>query len=106
MSYRFMRMIIFFDLPTETAAERREYARFRKYLVKNGFMMVQESVYCKLALNQTVIDGMMENVRRNKPPRGLVQALVITEKQYAKMEYIVGSYTGDIINSDERFIEL
>lgn len=99
-----MRMIVFFDLPVETSAERREYARFRKYLIKNGFMMIQESVYCKLMLNQTAVNAMMENVRKHKPPSGLVQVLTVTEKQYARMEYIVGSYDGDIISSDERFI--
>lgn len=99
-----MRMIVFFDLPVETSAERREYARFRKYLIKSGFMMLQESVYCKLMLNQTAVNAMMENVRKHKPPSGLVQVLTVTEKQYARMEYIVGSYDGDIISSDERFI--
>ena len=99
-----MRMIVFFDLPVETSAERREYARFRKYLIKSGFMMIQESVYCKLMLNQTAVNAMMENVRKHKPPSGLVQVLTVTEKQYARMEYIVGSYDGDIISSDERFL--
>lgn len=101
-----MRVIVFFDLPTETARERREYARFRKFLLKSGFFMMQESVYCKLALNQTGVNSMLDTVRRNKPTAGLVQALVITEKQFSRMEYIVGMYQGDIISSDERFLEL
>ena len=101
-----MRMLIFFDLPTESAQERREYTRFRKFLIKNGFLMLQESVYCKLLLNQTAANIMLETVRKNKPSAGLVQVLTITEKQYSRMEYIVGHYSGDIINSDERFVEL
>lgn len=101
-----MRMLLFFDLPVETAENRRDYSRFRKFLLKSGFMMIQESVYCKLALNQTVVDSIAESIRRNKPPSGLVQLLVVTEKQYGKMEFIVGSKSGDIITSDERFVEL
>ena len=101
-----MRMIVFFDLPTETVQERREYSRFRKFLVKSGFFMMQKSVYCKLALNQTAVNSLLETVRKNKPKGGLVQALVITEKQYSRIEYIVGMNQGDIINSDERFVEL
>ena len=101
-----MRLIVFFDLPVETPQDRREYARFRKFLIKNGFFMMQESVYCKLALNQTMVQAMMEMVRKNKPPAGLVQLLTVTEKQFSKMEYIIGGYSGDIINSDERFIEV
>lgn len=101
-----MRIIVFFDLPTETLENRREYSRFRKFLIKSGFMMMQESVYCKLALNQTVVSSITESLRRNKPTQGLVQLLVITEKQFSKMEFITGTSTGDIITSDERFIEL
>lgn len=101
-----MRMIVFFDLPVETAADRREYTRFRKFLIKSGFMMMQESVYCKLALNQTAAGSVIEKIRAHKPPKGLVQALLITEKQFSRMEYIVGSYDGDVIISDERFVEL
>ncbi|MBR4401736.1 MAG: CRISPR-associated endonuclease Cas2 [Synergistes sp.] len=106
MSYRFMRMIVFFDLPVETAAERRDYAKFRKFLIKNGFMMMQESVYCKLLLNQTAADAAAEKIRNNKPGKGLIQILLITEKQYSKIEFVLGSGSSDIINSDERFVEL
>lgn len=101
-----MRILVFFDLPTETPQNRRDYSRFRKFLIKNGFMMLQESVYSKLALNQTVVLKITESIRRNKPPKGLVQILTITEKQYSKMEFIVGDCSGDIVTSDERFVEL
>ncbi len=106
MSYRFMRIIVFFDLPVDTLKDRREYSRFRRFLIKNGFIMMQESVYCKLAQNQTAVDSISENIRKNKPPKGVVQTLVITEKQYSKMEFIVGNGNSDIISSDKRFIEL
>ena len=99
-------MLIFFDLPTETTEDRREYARFHKFLVKNGFMMMQESVYCKIVLNATVQSAVTAHIRKNKPQNGLVQLLTITEKQFSRMEYLVGEYDGDIINSDERLIVL
>lgn len=106
MSYRFMRMIIFFDLPTETASDRRNYRRFRKLLIQNGFLMMQESVYCKLVLNSTARDTISRVIRQNKPPNGIVQLLTVTEKQFAGMEYIVGKFSGDVIDSDERLVEL
>lgn len=106
MSYRFMRVLVFFDLPVQTAAERRIYAQFRKHLIKNGYMMLQESVYCKLAPNQTVVDAQIDNLRKNKPPAGIVEVLTITEKQFARMEMIVGSRQGDIVNTAERYVEL
>ena len=97
---------MFFVLPTERPAQRKEYSKFRKYLVKSRFMMMQESVYCKLLLNQTQLTAAENGLRKNRPGDGLVQLLTVTEKQYSKMQYLVGRYDGDIINSDERFIQL
>lgn len=106
MSYRFMRILVMFDLPTLTATERSEYTRFRKYLIKSGFLMLQESIYCKLSPNSTLADAMVENIRKNKPDKGLVHVLRVTEKQYAKMEYIVGEGHTEVLSSDERLVIL
>lgn len=99
-----MRVLVLFDLPVVTAAQRREYARFRKYLLKSGFVMQQESVYSKLALNTTVAQRITDNVRKNKPQEGLVQMLTITEKQYSRMELLVGEMKSEVLQSDERMI--
>lgn len=48
--------MLFFDLPMETPKERFQYNRFRKFLIKEGFIMVQKSVYVKLALNMTAVE--------------------------------------------------
>ena len=101
-----MRLILFFDLPTETAQDRREYARFRKLLIKNGFIMMQQSVYSKLAITQTAAYSVLDTVKKHRPPHGTIQALIITEKQYARMEYILGAHTSDILDTDERFVEI
>lgn len=106
MSYRFMRMLVFFDLPTESEAERREYRRFRRLLVKNGFIMMQESVYCRMVLNASVRDSVAESIKRGKPPDGIIQLLTVTEKQFAGMTYIVGQYKTDVVDSDERLVVL
>lgn len=106
MSYRFMRVIVFFDLPTLTDTDKREYRRFRKYLIKNGFIMMQQSVYSKLALNPTVVQAIIKNIRKNKPQSGLVQMLTITEKQFSKMEFVIGENTSSVIDSDERLVIL
>ena len=101
-----MRVIVFFDLPAETLENKRNYRQFRKFLIKKGFMMLQESVYCKIALNQTVANAIVGAVKSNKPDDGLVQMLVITEKQYSRMEYVVGEKQSSIIDSDERLVIL
>ena len=101
-----MRILVMFDLPVTTSAERKEYAKFRKYLIKSGFLMMQESVYCKLSPNSTLADAVIENVRKNKPEKGLVQVLRVTEKQYAKMEFIVGEGRSEVLSSDDRLVIL
>ncbi len=106
MSYRFMRVIVFFDLPTESRKERRDYTRFRKHLIKNGFVMMQESVYTKLALNQNAASEICESVRKNKPRSGLVQILTVTEKQFSKIEIVVGEVKSDVVTTDERVVML
>lgn len=95
-----------FDLPVISVNERREYTKFRKYLIKNGFLMMQESVYCKLAQNQTAADLIVEQLKKNKPEKGLVQVMKITEKQFSRIEYIVGESKSEVIDSDERLIIL
>lgn len=97
-----MRILVMFDLPVGTESERKNYRLFRKYLIKSGFLMLQESVYCKIAQNTTVADAIIANVRKNRPDDGLVQVLKITEKQYSRMEYIVGESKSDVLDSDER----
>ncbi len=59
-----------------------------------------------LPLNQTAAAAVMQSIRKNKPESGLVQMLVITEKQFSKMEFVVGEYTSEVLNSDERLVIL
>ena len=66
MRYRFMRILVFFDLPTETAKDRKNYSQFRKFLIKEGFIMMQESVYAKLVLNNSITNSIKDKISKNK----------------------------------------
>ncbi|MEA5026245.1 MAG: CRISPR-associated endonuclease Cas2 [Erysipelotrichaceae bacterium] len=101
-----MRIMVMFDLPTKSTKDHREYTRFRKFLLKNGFMMLQESVYCKLTLNQTIVESLAESIRRNKPEEGLVEIFSLTEKQFSKIEFIIGELNTDVLNDDKRLVVL
>lgn len=101
-----MRVLVFFDLPVITEENRRAYRKFRKFLLKNGFLMLQESVYCKLALNSTAVRTIVDNVHKNKPEEGLIQLLSVTEKQYAKIDIIIGNIKNEVLDSDERLVIL
>ena len=106
MSYRFMRALVFFDLPTETNEDKRNYRQFRKLLIKNGFIMLQESVYTRMLITPTAQRSVLNLIRRNRPPACIVQVLTVTEKQFGKMEYVTGEFRTDIIDSDERLVVL
>ena len=106
MSFRFMRVMVFFDLPTETAKDRKIYNKFRKFLINEGFIMMQESVYAKLALNNSIVNSIKDKINKNRPPKGIVQLLVITEKQFSSIEYIVGNKTSNVVDNTERFVLL
>lgn len=104
---RFMRVFVFFDLPIETAAQRRDYRLFRKYLVKEGYLMLQESVYAKLVINDARANAAIGRLRQHRPPAGLVQALKVTEKQFATMEFIAGSrHEHEELDTMEEFVVL
>ena len=102
MGYRFMRTMVFFDLPTETADDRKNYARFRKFLIKDGFMMLQYSVYTKLAINKTVSKQIRNRLEQNKPKSGNIAVMEVTEKQFADIEWILGNKQGNILDTTDR----
>lgn len=101
-----MRMLLFFDLPTETAKDKKIYSKFRKFLISEGFIMMQKSVYTKLALNSSVVNSEKEKINKNKPPHGIVQLLTVTEKQFNEIECIVGEVTSNVLNDTERLTVL
>jgi CRISPR-associated protein Cas2 len=104
MRYRFMRVVVCFDLPTLTGADRRNYRRFRKFLLNEGFAMLQESVYSKLTLNATGKETVMRRLEEQKPSEGSVFVLTITEKQFANMKFLSGEAKEKTIQTDERLI--
>ncbi len=104
MISRFMRVMVFFDLPTITDKNRHDYRKFRQFLVQEGFIMMQESVYTKLVLNGTMVNLMKIKIRKNKPQEGLVEMLVITEKQFSGIEYVSGGEQESIVDGEDRLI--
>lgn len=99
-----MRVVIFFDLPMKTAVERKAYAEFRKNLIKEGFLMIQESVYVRVATTRESARFLENRVASFVPGEGLVQSLIVTEKQYASIRFLLGKHVEDVRNADERTV--
>lgn len=106
MNSRFMRMVIFFDLPTTTHKSLVEYQRFRQFLIKNGFIQMQESVYSKLVINRSSLSLVKKKVKDNLPSNGNIQLLEVTENQFAGIEYLRGKSQRKIIDSENRVVEI
>ncbi len=106
MKYRFMRVMVMFDLPTITIKDEQNYRRFHNFLIKNGFIMQQYSVYSKLVLNRTQADSIKRILRSKVPEKGLVQCFDLTEKQYANIEYMAGVGQSKILSNDKRWVEV
>lgn len=106
MSNRFMRMILFFDLPSTTKKDVREYTRFVKYIQKNGFVRMQESVFTKLALNQSIVNSIMIDINKHLPPEGVISVLTITENQFMSIEHLIGEISTDVVVTEEKVVKL
>lgn len=101
-----MRMIVFFDLPSVTKTDHREYSKFIKFIKSKGFAMLQESVYTKSCLNETVVAATMKELKGHIPRSGMVSVLTITEKQFNSIENILGEMETDVLMSEDRVVKL
>lgn len=101
-----MRMIIFFDLPMITSQDLAQYRQFRRFLIKNGFIMMQESVYSRLVLNSNSYNLLKNYVKKNLPIGGLIQMLQVTERQYSAIEYLRGKSKSNIIDTPNKVVIL
>ena len=88
--YRFMWLIVMFDLPVDTKKARRQYTEFRKRLMKDGFVMMQFSVYVRHCASEENADVHEKRVSGALPPDGEVRVLRITDKQYERMHVFLG----------------
>lgn len=88
-----MRMLVFFDLPVKTKAQRRAATRFRNFLLGDGYHMVQYSVYARICSGMDSVAVHKKRLYQMVPPRGSVRMLVITEKQYGHLEILLGHPT-------------
>lgn len=90
---QFMRMIVFFDLPTKTRKNKRDYVLFRRFLLKDGYDMIQFSVYSRIIVGKDSEISHYNRIKNNLPPKGSVRCMTVTEKQYADIEFLVGKPT-------------
>jgi CRISPR-associated protein Cas2 len=88
--YRILWVFVFFDLPTDTKKDRRNYAMFRKNLQKDGFTMMQYSIYVRHCNSRENADVHVRRVKGFLAPKGEIIIFSLTDKQFGMMEFFRG----------------
>lgn len=88
--YRIMWILVLFDLPTDTKNDRKNYAKFRKAIMKDGFDMFQFSIYVRHCMSRENSDVHVRRVKSVLPPKGHIGILRITDKQFGEIEIFYG----------------
>lgn len=87
---RIMRLLVLFDLPVKTRSERKAAAKFREFLLSDGYYMMQYSCYCRICGSYEIAAKHEHRLQAHLPGRGSVRTLLITERQFARMKILVG----------------
>ncbi len=97
MNNAFMRIIVFFDLPVTSKAQRRSATQFRQALLKDGYYMIQFSVYGRLCANRESATYHEGRLLCSVPANGSVRVMTVTEKQYTNMRIL----SGDVVPEEK-----
>ena len=85
-----MWVLVLFDLPVETKAERKIATDFRKDLLRDGFNMFQFSIYLRNCPSKENAEVHIKRIKRLLPNKGHVGILAVTDRQFAQMEIFFG----------------
>lgn len=87
---RFLYILVMFDLPTKTKSDRKKYSKFRKNILKDGFSMIQYSIYIRICKNNYSANAHIQYVKSIIPIKGEVRILRLTDEVYNSMQIFVG----------------
>ncbi len=93
-----MWVFVHFDLPTETKKDRKNYSKFRKFLLTDGFSMIQYSIYARHCSSRENAMVHKKRVKSMLPPFGNIIVFEITDAQFAKLEFFNGKKISDPVN--------
>lgn len=97
---RIMRLLVMFDLPTKTKADKDNYIKFKRFLDDDGYQGEQNSVYSRNLLSRASSESHAEQLRKHLPPAGHVVAMELTEKQYVDRKILVNTFPSN--NRDDQ----
>lgn len=95
-----MRILVMFDLPTGSASERKSYTGFRNFLINDGYIMEQYSVYSRVTLGRDNMKTHMDRLETNLPEAGSITVFQLTETQYEDRLILLGKPVSKSSNID------
>ena len=99
-----MWIMVMFDLPTITKEEKRDYTRFRKYLLREGFIALQYSVYARYSACRENARKYYRYIEAIVPPGGHVRLLMVTDKQFGEMVSLYGKTVQEVEKKPEQLL--
>lgn len=102
-----MRVLLLYDLPSVTNADKKIYRDFVKFLTTEGFVRIQESVFVKACLNANSLKACKNRIRQNSPAKGSIRLFVLTEEGYQKGENINNNYSlSEMIQTTDYYVQI
>ncbi len=83
-------MLVVFDLPVSSPSQQKRAAGFRKFLLDQGYLMIQYSVYARACVSYNRMQTQMRRLKMNIPAEGHVRALYVTQAQWERMYVVHG----------------
>lgn len=97
-----MWVFVYFDLPTETKKDRKAYSTFRKGIMKDGFVMIQYSIYARHCNSRENAEVHKKRVKKAMPEKGNIIIFEITDAQFGRMEFFYGGNTTEPPNTPQQ----
>ena len=91
-----MWVLVYFDLPTETKIDRKNYTTFRKKILDDGFQMFQFSMYIRHCSSRENTEVHIKRVKSILPSKGHIGIMSVTDKQFGMMEIFRGKEQVDV----------
>jgi CRISPR-associated protein Cas2 len=99
-----MRLLVFFDLPTTTKDYKQAYIEFRRFLLQDGYNMLQWSVYGRVINGEDSAEKHFNRLSKNLPKKGSIRCMKVSEKQYAGMKILLGESTSQEKNGCQQLL--
>ena len=93
-----MWILVFFDLPTETKKDKRQYRLFVQRLEKDSFQRFQWSIFLRHCPSRENMEVHIRRVKSFLPPKGHIAILHVTDKQFGMMELFIAQKKEDLPN--------